>query len=57
MELDAAGPFYTDIPIGYSTLVLLQDYDRLLADGFIYSPALNDCLLVSAYATAPQFLA
>ncbi len=57
VELDAAGPFYTDIPIGYSTLVLLQDYDRLLADGFIYSPALNDCLLVSAYATAPQFLA
>ena len=57
VELDSAGPFYTDIPVGYSTVVLLQDYDRLVADGFIYSPALNDCLLVSAYGTKPEFLA
>ncbi len=57
VELDAAGPFNTDIPVGYSTVVLLQDYDRLVADGLVYSPALNDCLTVSAYGTAPQVLA
>lgn len=56
VELSAAGPFSTDMPVGYSTQVLLQDYDRLVTDGFIYSPALNDCILISGYATAAQVL-
>ena len=52
-EVDGTSPFRTDTPQGYSTLILVQDYDRLLTVGCIYSPTLNDFQMISGYALEP----
>ncbi|MBR4742854.1 MAG: hypothetical protein IK082_01540, partial [Oscillospiraceae bacterium] len=49
-QLDSTSPFRTDIPQGFSKIVMLQTYDRLLTVGCIYSPVLNEWKLVSGYA-------
>ena len=52
-EVDGTSPFRTDMPQSYSRLVLVQDYDRLLTVGCVYSPVLNDFLMLSGYAAEP----
>ena len=53
-QVDAVSPFRTDIPQGYSKIVMLQDYDRLQTVGCVYSPVLNDWKLISGYAMPPE---
>ena len=52
-EINGASPFRTDMPQGFSKLILLQDYEKLLAVGCIYSPVLNEFRLISGYAMKP----
>ena len=53
-ELNSTSPFRTDIPQGFSKIVMLQCYKRLLTVGCIYSPVLNEFRLISGYAMFPQ---
>ena len=53
-EINGTSPFRTDFPQGYSRMILLQDFDRLLMTGCLYSPALNDPRMISGYAMVPQ---
>ena len=52
-EIDGTSPFRTDMPQGFSKLILVQDYDRLLAVGCIYSPTLNEFQMISGYGMEP----
>lgn len=53
VELNHTPPFRTDMPQGFSKTVLVQDFDRLLTVGCIYSPLLNEFRLISGYAMEP----
>ena len=53
VEVNGTSPFRTDMPQSYSRLVLVQDYDRLLTVGCVYSPVLNDFQMLSGYAAEP----
>ncbi len=52
-EINGTSPFRTDMPQGFSKLILLQDYDKLMTVGCIYSPVLNEFRLISGYAMDP----
>lgn len=53
VELNRCSPLHTDMPQGFSKVVLLQDWTHLLTVGCIYSPILNEFRLVSGYAMEP----
>ncbi|MBQ1400045.1 MAG: hypothetical protein IIY83_05935 [Lachnospiraceae bacterium] len=53
-EVNRTSPMWSDMPQGYSRIVLLQDYKRLLFAGGIYSPVLNDLKLLSGYGADPE---
>ena len=53
-QLDGTSPFRTDIPQGYSKIVMLQNYDSLQTVGCVYSPVLNEWKLISGYAMPPE---
>ncbi len=53
-QLDSTSPFRTDIPQGFSKIVMLQDYKHLETVGCIYSPVLNEWRLISGYAMPPR---
>lgn len=53
VELNRCSPLHTDMPQGFSKIILLQDWQRLLTVGCIYSPVLNEFRLVSGYAMEP----
>lgn len=53
-ELNSTSPFRTDVPQGFSKIVMLQSYERLLTVGCIYSPVLNEFRLISGYAMQPS---
>ena len=53
VELNSTSPFRTDFPQGYSKIIMLQDYERQLMVGCLYSPSINDFLMVSGYALRP----
>ena len=52
-EVNGTSPFHTDLPQGYSRVVMVQDYEHLLTVGCIYSPRLNDFRLISGYGMEP----
>ena len=53
-QLDSTSPFRTDIPQGFSKIIMLQDYRHLETVGCIYSPVLNEWRLISGYAMPPE---
>lgn len=53
VELNRCSPLHTDMPQGFSKIVLVQDWVHLLTVGCIYSPVLNEFRLVSGYAMEP----
>ena len=53
VELNRCSPLHTDMPQGFSRIILVQDWQRLLTVGCIYSPVLNEFRLVSGYAMEP----
>ncbi len=52
-QLDSTSPFRTDIPQGFSKIIMLQDYEHLETVGCIYSPVLNEWRMISGYAMPP----
>ena len=53
VELNRCSPLHTDMPQGFSKIVLAQDWMHLLTVGAVYSPVLNEFRLVSGYALEP----
>ena len=53
VELNRCSPLHTDMPQGFSKIVLAQDWAHMLTVGCIYSPILNEFRLVSGYAMEP----
>ena len=53
VELNRCSPLHTDMPQGFSKIVLVQDWLHLLTVGCIYSPILNEFRLISGYAMEP----
>ena len=53
-QFDSTSPFRSDIPQGFSKIIMLQCYRHLETVGCIYSPALNEWLLISGYAMPPE---
>jgi len=53
VELNRCSPLHTDMPQGFSKVVLVQDWQHMLTVGCIYSPVLNEFRLVSGYAMEP----
>ena len=53
VELNRCSPLHTDMPQGFSKIVLVQDWVHLLTVGCIYSPVLNEFRLISGYAMEP----
>lgn len=53
-QLDSTSPFRSDIPQGFSKIIMLQSYEHLETVGCIYSPALNEWRLISGYAMPPE---
>ena len=53
-EVNGTSPFHTDLPQGYSKVVMVQDYEHMLMVGCIYSPRLNDFRLISGYGLEPE---
>ena len=54
VELNRCSPRNTDMPQGYSKIVLVQDWMHLLTVGCIYNPMVNEFLPVSGYAMAAE---
>lgn len=53
-QLDSTSPFRTDLPQGFSKIIMLQCYKHLVALGCIYSPTLNEFRPISGYAIFPE---
>ncbi len=53
VELNRCSPFQTDMPQGFTKVVLVQDWVHLLTVGCIYNPIINEFRLVSGYAMEP----
>ncbi len=57
VELNRCSPLHSDMPQGFSKIVLAQDWVHLLTVGAIYNPRLNEFRLVSGYAMPPEGMA
>ncbi len=53
VELNRCSPLHSDMPQGFSRIILVQDWMHLLTVGSIYNPRINEFRLVSGYAMPP----
>lgn len=53
VELNRCSPLHSDMPQGFSKIILVQDWLHMLTVGCIYNPRLNEFRLVSGYAMEP----